>query len=632
MSPQRLACSVVTISLVFAAAHAFGQPVDSNIAVTDFAQHRGTPCDAGRGSAGCGGCYPGAINTTDPTSLLATVNPEWQPIGPMMPSGDTSLPPDSQPVLFTGTVALSKINIAGDFPASHFTTDQNTFITMDADKVGVLATGNNPTGCSGEGCNQIEMEREVAKYPLFAWADEGDRIAALGRWIFDCGHPNQAPAGKCSNNAAKDCAIDTDCGGGTCTSPVPNFNYRAELHPPQAIAVIRNKNSGKAPATRADVYISADGGGASDRCTVTHLASFAEVLATKACFVNKCSITTTQSCLVDTDCPKKETCVTLDPTQSVLNINASDFEFDMPLPPKPPGASAVKIKATSKLQPKPKGSVVPKATFQEHLTDPTPSIHVTVPMTVDVNGKKPNIFAQSITATWQKDPTKLTQVQVAFTGVTINNPVKPKTPVVTRQCTKVGGGLSGTPCTTNADCPGAQCVGGTPDGWEMFGEVNGDWVRFTGLDGVNVATAPKSSIPEKFKFTEYVATDGTIHIFALGHSFNCIDTQYGHNLIDGLNIYGLTTGALCLLNGMDADPGRIDVRHTGAGFATTSGTPTTCTSSKKGLTCTATASGGDAGTCSVSAGSCLTSADCPTGETCNVGGGAYTLQYTLKAK
>ena len=45
-----------------------------------------------------------------------------------------------------------------------------------------------------------EMEWEFNKYPLFAWAGEGDRITALGRWIFDCGHPNTDPEGACSQS------------------------------------------------------------------------------------------------------------------------------------------------------------------------------------------------------------------------------------------------------------------------------------------------------------------------------------------------------------------------------------------------------------------------------------------------
>ena len=163
--------------ILLAAGPAFGQAVDSNIAVSSFAQSRGDPCSGGRGSPGCGGCYPGGIDASNPLSLLATVNPEWQPIGPMISGGDASLPPDSEPVLFTGTVELTKVNISGDFPASHITDDQNTFIMLDPDNSGLIATGNSQSSnCPGENCNRVEVEREIGKYPLFAWAGEGDRF------------------------------------------------------------------------------------------------------------------------------------------------------------------------------------------------------------------------------------------------------------------------------------------------------------------------------------------------------------------------------------------------------------------------------------------------------------------------
>ena len=630
MSAQRVVQTILT--LLLAAGSAFGQPVDSNIAVSAFAQMRGNPCSGGRGSAGCGGCYPGAIDTSDPTSLLATVNPEWQPIGPMMVSGDASLPPDSQPVLFTGTVELSKINISGDFPSSHITDDQNTFIMLDPDKSGLIATGNmESSNCPGENCNRVEMEREIGKYPLFAWAGEGDRIAALGRWIFDCGHPDPAPTGKCSNSAATTCAIDADCpSGGTCTNPAPNFQYRAELHPPQAVAVMRNKSIGKTPATRADVYVSADGGGASDRCTVSHLASPLDELTSKKCFINQCSKTTSQTCQTDADCPKKETCIKLDPTGSLLDVNASDFEFDMLLPAKPAGATDVKTKITkAKL---PKGSVSPKApVITKHLDDPTPTLHVSVPMTLPIKGTMPNVFAQSISAAWKGDKTKLTHVQVTFTGFTINNALKAKTPPVAQQCTNVppATGLSGTPCTSDSDCPGAKCIGGVTPGWEMFGQVNGDWIKFTGLDAVTVPV----SVKQKFKFDEYVPADGSIpiHIATTGHVLNCIDTLYGANLSDLLPTYGFTAGEACLLDGMDPDPGRVDVTFTGPTFSTTSDSGTTCTTAGKVTTCTSTAPGGDAGKCT-NGDNCITSADCQSGQTCTTTGGSFALTYTVAVK
>ena len=620
--------------------------VVSNVAVSAYAQSRGQECTT-RGGAGCGGCYPEPIPPSDPIAnalaQLNLVNPEWQPIGPMIPGVDTSLPPDSVPVRFNATVALSK-SPGDDFPATHLSPDYNAELIPDDN--GQLATGDT------NGDKRLEFEWEGDKLPMYMWSGEGDRIIADGRWIFDCGHADPGPPGKCSNGGAV-CNVDGDCpSGGTCTSPVPTFNYQAELHPPHAVAVLRSKSKGATPATRADVYISADAGGASDRCTVTHLPGPTDVLLNKSCFLNHCSVTTARSCSVDKDCAKGETCLRFDPANRLVDINASDFEFDMSLPAKPAGATAVAIKTTKTKVPK--GSVMPNPTFDmTHLTDPTPSIHVTVPMTASIKGQKPNIFAQSILATWKGDKTKLKHVQVKFSGLTVKNPVKDSTPPVPRVCADATTGPTTTACTVDTDCAAgtchdsgkscfantdckptdyctgaARCIGGVTPGWRLWGEVNGDWVEFTGLAQLGTQ-APFEAPPytqlatplvlkQKAKFDEYVPADGSIHIKVSGRSFNCLHGLFGHNLKELLGFYGFTDGGNCLLNGGSHDAGTVDLTLNGPDFG---GSGTFSVSS----------SGADAGMCSATASRlCVSSADCPSGETCNVTGDAYTLAYTVK--
>lgn len=628
--------------------------VVSNIAITAYAQSRGqdlsgVPCTT-RGGVGCGGCYPEPVPQDDPLAsalaMLNLLNPEWQPIGPMIPGGDPSLPPASLPVRITATVALSK-SPGDDFPSTHLSADYNAELIPDDN--GRLATGDSD--------ERLEFEWEGDKFPLFMWSGEGDRIIADGRWIFDCGHADPSPQGKCSNGGAV-CNVDDDCpSGGTCTNPVPTFNYQAELHPPYAVAVLRDKSKGKRPATRADVYISADAGGASDRCTVTHLPTTTDLLLSKSCFLNHCSVTTARSCSVDADCAGRETCLRFDPANRLADINASDFEFDMPLPPKPANATDVKIKA--KKMKVPKGSVMPKPTFDTtHITDPTPSIHVTVPMTEPIHGQMPNIFAESITAFWKGDKTKLKRVQVKFTSVTVNNPVKDSTPAVPRVCSDPGTGPTTTACTDDTDCTAgvcagdaskpchansdckptdfcsgaSQCIGGVTPGWRMWGEVNGDWTEFSGLSQIGAEApflAPPYTQPstplvlkQRFKAKEYVPADGSIHIKVSARSFNCLHDLFGHNLSELLGIYGFTDGANCLLTGGSRDPGTVDITLDGPDFGTVGGKPTVRS---------ATSTGGDAGTCSGTTNRlCVTDADCPGGESCNVTGGAFTVQYTVK--
>jgi len=120
-----------------------------------------------------------------------------------------------------------------------------------------------------------------------AWASPGDRVVALGRWIFDCGHPDPV-LGSCSSSG-QPCILSTDCdAGATCNGT--HFNYRTEMHPPQAVAVLRpphgaviasgssgdenereDRDDGEPQlATRADVFVSAFGGAVGDHCILTH--------------------------------------------------------------------------------------------------------------------------------------------------------------------------------------------------------------------------------------------------------------------------------------------------------------------------------------------------------------------------
>jgi hypothetical protein len=657
-------------------------PVDSNITVSTYAQTHGVnlsnaPCPY-QGGDGCGGCYPEGIPPTDPIAAalaqLTLVDPEWAPIGPMIPGMDPSQSPNAQPVLVTGTIGLSK-SPGDDFPGSHLSADYNAEIIPDDN--GQLASGNSN--------GRVEFEWEGDKFPLFAWAGEGDRVLALGRWIFDCGHPFPGPEGTCSNNSAA-CIVDADCGPTcnlatghcsnstasnilTCTSDADcgptcvgaNFGYSSEMHPPQAVVMLRNNKSLPAshkgrtaiPASQADVYISSDGGGAGDRCTVTHLASTLSVLLSKKCFLDHCSKTTTRSCLTDRDCAHGETCIRLDPAQRLANVNASDFAFDMPLPPPPPSPTPATLEIRTKSF-KPRSARMPHPIF-EFTPGPTPNLHVVIPMTEPIRGGQlPNIFAERIRAGWKEDTTPLTHVRVQFTNLTINNPLKDSAPPVPRVCTNPTGGLTTTACATDADCtPGtcsgsgigrhchrntncghtgvcngaSICVGGVTPGWRLWAEVNGDWIEFKKLQKLGskkpfaeppyeVPSPTPLTIPEHYTFDEYVPPAASIHLKVSGHSLNCLNMLFGHNLIDGLNEFGLTAGANCLQSSSH-DVGKIDVTYNGPDFGTTApGVPASYN---------VTSTGGDGGTCSVTTDQlCISDADCPAGACSTTAGACRT--------
>ena len=251
----------------------------------------------------------------------------------------------------------------------------------------------------------------------------------------------------------------------------------------------------------------------------------------------------------------------------------------------------------------PKGSVMPKPIFDTtHIADPTPSIHVTVPMTVPIKGKMPNIFAQSILATWKKDKTKLKHVQVQFTGLTVNNPVKDSTQPVPQVCAHPTTGPTTTTCTVDSDCAAGTCAADASKQCHANSECEAD--RFLQrcvtlhrrrharvaplgrgqwrLGGVCRAVAARDAraipiatvhetehspdVEEKFKFDEYVPADGSIHIKVSGRSFDCLHGLFGHNLKELLGFYGFTDGGECLLNGGSHDAGTVDITLNGPDF------------------------------------------------------------------
>ena len=554
--------------------------IDSNLAVSPAAHANG------------GGCYgtplvPGLLD------MLTLIDPEWAAVD----VGSHSAP-FSDPITLHGTVALAKINEGGDLPADHEGDDQNTFITVDAADLGFVGTGN--VGPHGEEAGQLEVEWEFPKYPLFAWGGRGDRLTAVGRWIWDCGHPDPDPPGSCSLTMSQPCAIDGDCKPPTCASCDPagtetcvgvTWNYHSELHPPQAIAVTRTGGYSVVHgavrfgrrSTRTDVWISPDGGGAGDACLVSHIANPLNLLNTECFPLHK----------------------------PLADVNAADFAFDIPLPPRPRGAKRrprVRILDRSLTLPRPRVL----ATF---VAGPPPRVHVVVKMAkADARGRFPSKAGKTILAAWRPDPTPVTHLQVQVIAIEIVNPLKPVTPAIAplKRCA-----VSAQDCAT-APCPpleGCLSLGGTVRGWEAFVEVNGDWRRLANLNAV----LDPVTVQQDLTYDLGVLAGDTLHLHATGHSLDCREGQlYGLLFKRALALYGFLPGATCL-NTESHNIGTFDVDLPGPDYGSGGSSATHVTQSV----------GGDGGHCSVSTDRrCLVDADCP-GQSCVVTGGSYKLHYTI---
>jgi hypothetical protein len=530
-----------------------------------------------------GGCYPTGINP-GLFDMLTLVNPEWAPVtdGTMV---------DAVPTLIHGTVLDMHGDLSGDFPATHTRADVNVFMDLDPEDAGTIATGNDNL----EG----HLEWEAGAWPAWAWPGDGDRVVALGRLIFDCGHPGGS-SGTCSTSSAVGCFIDSDCRppacascGATETCLGAHFGYGSELHPPQATVVIRSGRGGfvsrslratPVPVTRADIYVSPDGGGAGDRCILSHSPSPTDLLATE--------------------------CYPL--SQPVAPINDYDFSFDMPVPPRPERGGLKWLKV---LYPAPGGRQA-RLKVRRRLLDPVPHLEVTVRMTRPVRGGMPTGFAGTIVAGWRHDPTPLTHVRVTVESAVINNALQLATPIAPRTCSV----NTSVPCTTAADCPssGEQCWGlGPVKAWHVEAAANGEWQELEGLDSVDTGDV----VPQTIVYDQYLPAGGAVRIQSDGVARECVDTLYDKSIATDLAAFGFTKGLACL-NSTAHGAGQIDVTYPGPDFGAGPG----------GSTEYETAStGGQGGHCSgATTQLCTVGADCPMGESCVTTGGAFSLRYRIE--
>lgn len=437
-----------------------GDPVDSNSAL------------AGSG----GGCFAPPIVQTSPFDQLPAVNPEWAPVV----NGSV---PFSAPILVHGTAVDSHIS-REDFPAGHVRFDQNTDISLDAGDAAFLATGN----LAGGGSPLLELEWETGSYPAWAWAGEGDRIVALGRWIFDCGHPDPIPGHKLGTSIP--CLTDADQPAGIpCIGAI--FNYRSEMHPPQAVAVIRSGRAAKldvgghaVPVSQADVIVSPDGGGAGDACVVMHK--------------------TTLNAILGAPCFPLSAPLALIPVGGTAPLNSGDFSFDVPLPAVPGGRDPV-------LRVTPRGTALVPANLEvtPQLNGPTPHYHITVRMTEPVGGHLPTGFAATLLAGWRQAPdSPVVHVRVTLDGVTVNNALKSPQPGVS-----------------------------IPAGWKMEANVNRQWQEIGGLGHVD-GSSTGQFIAAPAMFDEFVPRSGEVTLHVDAASTNCVDTLFGQSLLTDLIHFG----------------------------------------------------------------------------------------------
>jgi hypothetical protein len=150
---------------------------------------------------------------------LSYVVPSWVPVH------------DRDVRTVEGVLTKSSISRT-DFPLKPWHTyyDWNFFIRLDKQYTYLHSNSN----IQDHG-NLMECEWDTAFLPQWAWPPDGARIWMVGRWIYDCGHPER-------------------------------HGHKTEIHPPKAIswfgtgAVRLPGNADVTRATRATLYIGRHGG------------------------------------------------------------------------------------------------------------------------------------------------------------------------------------------------------------------------------------------------------------------------------------------------------------------------------------------------------------------------------------
>jgi hypothetical protein len=281
----------------------------------------------------------------------------------------------------TGVVEESRVTHE-DFPTSHLSHDQNFHVLVDEGQEGLVSvansgpldfidsngqrrdieveweTGIRPSETTGDGTAGLNGQ---AIFPKWVWPSAGDRVWVNGNWIYDIGHQEDG-------------------------------RFRSEIHPPRAIAVMRNQivpleASGGVPieVTATDLYIHGDSGLAKPVIE-----------------------------LID-----RRVGVPLRP-QSGLDPIDENFEFDIPLPPRP--GTAPSAEPVVEIEPGPGNTVdIPLGV---ELDESGRNLHVTVPLAG--SGVTPlDVYARRIWVGWQTPVEDLRHVRLTLDSMRVNDDMDP---------------------------------------------------------------------------------------------------------------------------------------------------------------------------------------------------------------
>jgi hypothetical protein len=162
----------------------------------------------------------------DTTKIYTGFAPNWVYVNDKdFPSSGPPPAPRWVSGVVKGPLGLLASRIASsDDPITHHSYDVNIDVTVDSANDFLTGVSRDTTPEQGT----LHLERESASYPEWARPQAGDRIQALGSWIWDCDH-------------------------------YQGRGEKTEFHPFRAAIVVRAVSPRTAPrSTEADVFVSSD--------------------------------------------------------------------------------------------------------------------------------------------------------------------------------------------------------------------------------------------------------------------------------------------------------------------------------------------------------------------------------------
>jgi hypothetical protein len=487
------------------------------------------PFNWGHERGGRDGVLPGDLRQFSPERF----DPEWPTVW------------DERPVEVYGTIShvgedggdQSSLISPSDAPPTHYAHDSIFFLTPDTAYQWLIGTSNYYAGDATAELGRIEVEWEtlngghVAAYgqgniglPLWVNPTVGDRAYVVGRWILDAGHPE--------------------------------LGDRTEIHPPRLLATMRKRpalGSGGAAAAQVDIYVSGHGGGAnrmpSGLSDILNQGGYGGGRIKDVLSANEQNryyqpgplspllIGLVGAVLKELTGESFSLPVFSEAGPSAFPwgkpgaeehaINDMDYDFDVPLPTAPDGATSVVMDVIQR--PEHSTAVTEQVTYTNPVNGVPTTAHIHLPFKEADSG----IYARSIRFSWDTSRPPANHVIVRLKQVNVKD---------------------------------------TEGKWQLWSDVSGQWTYLSGVaPALFKTTAGQSVTVPDNPVDVFLGSSDMLRIYVQGYRAACLDDFFGKLFGQSSYLAGLAFLQQCgATNNDDLGGAVLELQPTATGSFTVS--------------------------------------------------------------